>query len=131
MPKAYLFDTQMVNAFWPAAVFPGWDFGGLVFQGGDDFKKILAFSASRLPVFLLLPFKINLQMKAKRTVIGKLSLLFFLTLLSSLLFSYRPVPRHTTSAVSASAFARFNLLYDSLGLEALALSRAAYEHYPS
>jgi hypothetical protein len=95
---------------------------------GKDFKEIFAFPTADGGVFLLLPFKINLQMKAMRTVIGKLSFLFFLTLISSLLFSFRPIPRHTAGAVAASAFARFNLLYDSLGLEALALSRAAYEH---
>ena len=80
-----------------------------------------------------------MQMKAKRTEIGRLSFLLFITLISSLLFSFRPVPRHAVAAVasassafarfaSASAFAHFNILYDSLGLEALALSRAAYEH---
>jgi hypothetical protein len=69
-----------------------------------------------------------MQMKAKRTVIGKLSFLLFLGLISSLLFSFRPAPRHAAAAIAASAFAHFNLLYDSLGLEALALSRVAYEH---
>jgi L,D-transpeptidase catalytic domain len=62
-------------------------------------------------------------MKAKRTVIGKSSFLFFSLLISSLLFSFRSAPR-----LAGAAAARFNVLYDSLGLETLELSRAAYEH---
>jgi hypothetical protein len=112
--------------------FPGISPGSYSSEG-KDFKKILAFPTAERDVFLLLPFKINLQMKAMRTAIGKLSFLFFLTLIFSLLFSFRPIPRHTAASAfarfaAASAFARFNLLYDSLGLETLALSRAAFEH---
>jgi len=97
-------------------------------------------------VFLLLPFKINLQMKAKRTVFGKSFLVFFFSLISSLFFSFSPrvdgFIRTSSSAVGSAAgdmigsaartavgaAARFNLLYDSLGLDALELSRAAFEH---
>jgi hypothetical protein len=63
-------------------------------------------------------------MKAKRTAIGKVVLLFIFILITSVLMSFRPAPR----SVVGSAFAHFSLLYDSLGLEALDLSRAAYEH---
>jgi L,D-transpeptidase catalytic domain len=97
-------------------------------------------------VFLLLPFKINLQMKAKRTVFGKSFLVLFFSLISSLFFSFSPrvdgFIRTGSSAVGSAAgdmigsaartavgaAARFNLLYDSLGLDALELSRAAFEH---
>ena len=106
------------------------NFGGPCSREGKDFKESFAFGTAGGGVLLLLPFKINLQMKAKRTVIGKLSFFFFLTLISSLLFSFRPVPRHTAGVANAiaAAFAHFDLLYDSLGLETLELSRAAYEH---
>jgi len=63
-------------------------------------------------------------MKAKRTAIGKVVLLFIFILITSVLMSFRPAPR----SVVGNAFAHFSLLYDSLGLEALELSRAAYEH---
>jgi L,D-transpeptidase catalytic domain len=97
-------------------------------------------------VFLLLPFKINLQMKAKRTVFGKSFIVLFFSLISSLFFSFSPrvdgfirnsstVVGSTAGAMigsaartAAGAAARFNLLYDSLGLDALELSRAAFEH---
>jgi hypothetical protein len=109
-------------------------------------------------VFLLLPFKINLQMKAKRTVFGKSFIVLFFSLISSLFFSFSPrvdgFIRNSSSVVgsaagamigsaartaagvmlgsaartAAGAAARFNLLYDSLGLDALELSRAAFEH---
>lgn len=108
---------------------------GLYSGEGKDFKEIFAFAAADGGVFLLLPFKINLRMKAKRTVFGKRSFLFFLTLIPSLLFSFRPATRVTAGAMissaartAAGAAARFNLLYDSLGLDALELSRAAFEH---
>jgi hypothetical protein len=92
-----------------------------------------------IEVYFCSTFKINLQMKAKRTAIGKISFLFFFVLISSLLFSFRPAPRRAIGAAvrtaagavmgsAAGAAARFNILYDSLGLEALELSRAAYEH---
>ena len=97
-------------------------------------------------VFLLLPFKINLQMKAKRTVFGKSFIVLFFSLISSLFFSFSPrvdgFIRTGSSVVgsaagamigsaartAAGAAAHFNLLYDSLGLDALELSRAAFEH---
>jgi hypothetical protein len=63
-------------------------------------------------------------MKAKRTRIGKLPFLVFISLICSVLFSFKRAPRR----VVGSAFAHFRILYDSLGLEALELSRAAYEH---
>ncbi len=64
-----------------------------------------------------------MQMAARRTVI-------VLTLICSFLFSFKLAPRHAAVAAAAatSAFARFTILYDSLGLEALELSRPAYEH---
>ena len=136
--KTYLIDKQTIIVLSERLASLAGNFAPPFSREGKDFKEIFAFPRAEGGVFLLLPFKINLQMKAMRTAIGKLSFLFFLTLLFSLLFSFRPIPRHTAGAVAAAsaftrfaaaaAFARFNLLYDSLGLEALELSRAAYEH---
>jgi len=108
----------------------------MVSYKGKDFKEI--FTIARIygrsiasPIgYFCLSFKIQCIMKIVRPGFGKFLLFLLLFAVVTPFFSFRShistFYNNSTSSLKTAA-ARFNVLYDSLGLEALSLSREAFE----
>jgi hypothetical protein len=116
---------------------------GILSNRGNDFKKILAIAPIRDRRHknckgYFCSNKIQCSMKMMRPGISKFLSFFLLFLILLPFFSFRPHINNNRNTLStlisgantrvSNAAARFNVLYDSLGLQTLNLSRAAFQN---